>query len=157
MSIGTAVSAALLISVVGIVFGTIAGYCGGLADAAISRVVEILLSFPGFLLALAVTGVMGPGLRNLLLVMVFVSWAGYARLVRGLVVAERVKPYLASAAASGVGHVRIVVRHLVPNITAPVIVLTTLDMGAISAGPGRPLVPRPRRAAADGGMGGDAL
>ena len=134
ISIGTAVAAALLISMVGILLGTIAGYCGGLADAAVSRVVEILLSFPGFLLALAVTGVLGPGLRNLLLVMVFVSWAGYARLVRGLIVAERVKPYLASARAAGVGHLRIVGRHLLPNITAPVIVLTTLDMGAILLG-----------------------
>lgn len=134
VSIGTAVAAALFISLVGIVLGTVAGYCGGAADAVISRVVEVLLSFPGFLLALAVTGVMGPGLRNLLLVMVFVSWAGYARLVRGLVVAERAKPYLASARAAGVGHMRIVGRHILPNISAPVIVLTTLDMGAILLG-----------------------
>ncbi len=134
LSIGTAVIAALAIAFVGISLGTLAGYYGGLADAVISRVVEVLLSFPGFLLALAVTGILGPGLRNLLAVMVFVSWAGYARLVRGLVVAERAKPYLESARATGVGNLRIVCLHLLPNISAPVIVLTTLDMGGILLG-----------------------
>ena len=134
VSIGTAVVAALAIAFVGIALGTVAGYFGGLADALVSRVVEVLLSFPGFLLALAVTGIMGPGLRNLLIVMVFVSWAGYARLVRGLIVAERAKPYLESARATGVGNLRIVCRHLLPNISAPVIVLTTLDMGGILLG-----------------------
>src|SRR5205085_9497662 len=73
-------------------------------------------------------------LRNLLMVMVFVSWAGYARLVRGLVVAERAKPYVESARATGVSDFRIVVRHLLPNILSPVIVLTTLDMGAVLLG-----------------------
>jgi peptide/nickel transport system permease protein len=134
VSIGTAVIAALAIAFVGIALGTLAGYCGGLADALVSRVVEVLLSFPGFLLSLAVTGILGPGLRNLLIVMVFVSWAGYARLVRGLVVAERAKPYLESARSTGVGNLRIVCRHLLPNIGAPVIVLTTLDMGGILLG-----------------------
>ncbi len=134
ISIGTAVFAALGVAVVGIVLGTAAGYCGGLVDALVSRVVEVLLSFPGFLLALAVTGILGPGLRNLLVVMVFVSWAGYARLVRGLIVAERAKPYLEAGRAVGLGGLRIVVRHLLPNISAPVIVLTTLDMGGILLG-----------------------
>ena len=134
LSIGTAVIAALGVAFVGVVLGTVAGYWGGLADGVISRVVEVLLSFPGFLLALAVTGIMGPGLRNLLFVMVFVSWAGYARLVRGLIVAERAKPYLESARATGVGNLRIVCRHLLPNISAPIIVLTTLDMGGILLG-----------------------
>ncbi len=85
-------------------------------------------------MALAVTGILGPGLRNLLMVMVFVSWAGYARLVRGLIVAERSKPYVEAARATGVSDLRIVRRHLLPNIVSPVIVLTTLDMGAVLLG-----------------------
>jgi peptide/nickel transport system permease protein len=134
LSLGTAVVASLAISAVGITLGVLAGYLGGFVDGAISRVVEVLLSFPGFLLALAVTGVLGPGLRNLLMVMVFVSWAGYARLVRGLIVAERSKPYVEAARATGVSDLRIVCRHLLPNIVSPVIVLTTLDMGAVLLG-----------------------
>jgi peptide/nickel transport system permease protein len=131
LSLGTAVSASLAIATVGITVGVLAGYFGGAVDALISRVVEILLSFPGFLLALAVTGVLGPGLRNLLMVMVFVSWAGYARLVRALILAERGKQYVLAARSTGASELRVICRHLLPNITSPLIVLTTLDMGAI--------------------------
>lgn len=134
LSLGTAVVASLAIAAVGVTVGVLAGYLGGWVDGVISRVVEVLLSFPGFLLALAVTGILGPGLRNLLMVMVFVSWAGYARLVRGLIVAERSKPYVEAARATGVSDLRIVGRHLLPNIVSPVIVLTTLDMGAVLLG-----------------------
>ncbi len=134
LSIGTAVVATLGVSFLGLFLGMLAGYVGGLVDTVISRVVDILLAFPSFLLALAVTGILGPGLGNLMLAVVAVSWAGYARIVRGSILAEREKPYVEAARATGVSGWRILWRHLLRNIVGPVVVLTTLDMGAILLG-----------------------
>ena len=134
LSIGTAVVATLGISLLGLLLGMLAGYLGGLVDNVISRVVDVLLAFPSFLLALAITGILGPGLGNLMLAVVAVSWAGYARIVRGTILAEREKPYVEAARATGVTDWRILWRHLLRNIVGPVVVLTTLDMGAILLG-----------------------
>jgi len=134
LSIGTTVAATLGISLLGLLLGMLAGYLGGLVDTVISRVVDVLLAFPSFLLALAVTGVLGPGLGNLMLAVVAVSWAGYARIVRGSVLAEREKAYVEAARATGVSGWLILWRHLLRNIVGPVVVLTTLDMGAILLG-----------------------
>jgi peptide/nickel transport system permease protein len=134
LSIGTAVVATLGISFLGLFLGMLAGYLGGLVDTVISRVVDVLLAFPSFLLALAITGILGPGLGNLMLAVVAVSWAGYARIVRGSVLAEREKPYVEAARATGTSGWRILWRHLLRNIVGPVVVLTTLDMGAILLG-----------------------
>ncbi len=134
LSIGTAVAATLGISLLGLLLGMLAGYLGGFVDTVISRVVDVLLAFPSFLLALAATGVLGPGLRNLMLAVVAVSWAGYARIVRGSVLAEREKAYVEAARATGVSGWHILWRHLLRNIVGPVVVLTTLDMGAILLG-----------------------
>jgi ABC-type dipeptide/oligopeptide/nickel transport system permease subunit len=134
LSLGTAVLAAAAIAATGLVLGMIAGYAGGVADAVISRVIDVLLAFPGLLLALALTGVLGPSLRNLMLAVVVVSWAGYARVVRGAVLAEREHAYVEAARATGASTRRVIVRHLLPNIVAPIVVLTTLDMAAILLG-----------------------
>ncbi|MDQ3912798.1 MAG: ABC transporter permease [Actinomycetota bacterium] len=134
LSIGTAVVATLGISFLGLFLGMLAGYLGGLVDTVISRVVDVLLAFPSFLLALAITGILGPGLGNLMLAVVAVSWAGYARVVRGSVLAEREKPYVEAARATGISGWLILWRHLLRNIVGPVVVLTTLDMGAILLG-----------------------
>lgn len=134
LSLGTTLLAAIGIAVTGLVLGTIAGFFGGVVDAVISRVIDILLAFPGLLLALALTGVLGPNLRNLMISVVIVSWAGYARVVRSAVLAERERPYIDAAQATGATRRRIVLRHLLPNIVAPIIVLTTLDMAAILLG-----------------------
>lgn len=134
LSIGSTVLAAVGISVLGLFFGMAAGYFGGLIDALISRIVDVLLAFPTFLLALALTGVLGPGLRNLMVAVVAAWWAGYARIVRGAVIAEREKPYVEAARALGASNIRILRQQVLPNIIAPVVVLTTLDMGAILLG-----------------------
>lgn len=134
LSLGATIVAATGIAAIGLLLGMIAGYAGGAVDAVIGRVIDILLAFPGLLLALALTGVLGPNLRNLLLAVVVVSWAGYARVVRGAVLAERERPYVEAARAVGASRRRIVLRHLLPNIVAPIIVLTTLDLAAILLG-----------------------
>lgn len=134
LSLGTAAVAAAGISLLGIALGMLSGYFGGVVDAVVSRVVDVLLSFPSFFLALALVGVLGVGLHNILIAMIAVWWAGYARIVRGSVLAEREKAYVEAARAAGASDWRILRRHLLPNVVAPVIVLTTLDMGAILLG-----------------------
>jgi peptide/nickel transport system permease protein len=131
VSIGSSLLAGVLIVAIGTVFGLLAGYLGGPVDMLVGRVVDVLLSFPSFLLAMAVLGLVGPGLRNLLTAVVVVSWAQYARIVRGAVLVERQRDYVEAARAAGASQLRIMRRHVLPNIIAPVIVLLTLDMGIV--------------------------
>jgi peptide/nickel transport system permease protein len=134
LSIGTAIFATIGIALVGLAMGTLAGYFGGTVDGAIGWVIDILLAFPTFLLALAVTGILGPSLRNVMVAVISVWWAGYARIVRGAILAEREKQYVQAVRAVGSTDWAILRRHLLPNIVAPIVVLTTLDMGAILLG-----------------------
>jgi peptide/nickel transport system permease protein len=120
-----AVGAAILS--IGMAVGTISGLAGGRVDGLIMRCVDVLLAFPSLLLALAVAGTLGPGLLHLALAMTAVWWADYARLVRGLVIGVKQAPFVEAARALGVGPVRIALRHVLPNIAAPVIVLATLQ------------------------------
>ena len=131
LSIGTAVVAGFSIGIVGTVLGLMAGYFGGLLDMVISRIVDILLAFPLFLLALAITGLIGPGLRNLTIALVAVAWASYARIVRAAVLAERTEPYVEAARAVGSSELRVLRKHVLPNVVAPILLLTTLDMGVV--------------------------
>ena len=131
VSIGTAVVAGVLIGVIGTAVGLVVGYWGGITDALIGRLVDLLLAFPPFLLAMAVLGLLGPGLRNLTLALVAVAWAQYARIVRSAVLVEREKEYIEAARAVGASSPRVMVRHVLPNIFAPIIVLLTLDMGIV--------------------------
>ena len=131
LSIGTSVVAGLAIGFIGLVMGMLGGYFGGVVDMVIGRVTDVLLAFPLFLLALGITGLLGPGLRNLTIAVIAVAWAGYARIVRSAVLAEREKPYVEAARAAGASGLGLLRRHLLPNIVAPVVVLTTLDMGVV--------------------------
>lgn len=131
LSLGAAVVASLSAAVLGIALGIAAGLLRGIVDTVISRVIDVLLAFPSLLLALVIVGALGPGLRNILIAVVVGWWAGYARIVRGVTFAEREKPYIEAARAVSASRWRIAWRHLLPNIVAPVVVLTTLDMGAM--------------------------
>lgn len=134
LSIGATLVATLGITVLGIAMGMLAGYLMGPVDTVVSRVIEVLLALPAYLLALAVTGVLGPGLRNITIAITAVWWAGYARIVRGFVLAETGRSYVEAARALGASRRRIMTRHVLPNILAPVVVLTTLDLGAVLLG-----------------------
>lgn len=134
LSLGTVAIAAAAISMLGMTLGMLAGYFGGLIDGLISRTIDALLAFPPFLLALAITGTFGPSLRNVTLAIVLVWWASYARVVRASVLAEGAKPYVEAARAIGASPLRVLRRQVLPNIVGPVIILTTLDMGAILLG-----------------------
>lgn len=130
-SVGSAALATIFIALIGVTLGMIAGYAGGWADEVIMRVVEVLLALPSLLLALALVGVLGPSLQNVIFGAVLVWWAGYARLVRALVLEVRENPYVEAAVAVGVQTPRILLRHILPNIIGPVMVLASLEMGTL--------------------------
>lgn len=131
LSLGSTVAAAGAAAVLGVAFGIAAGYLGGAVDGVIGRTIDVLLAFPSLLLALVVIGALGPGLRNVLIAVVVAWWASYARIVRGVTLAERERAYVEAARAVGASRWRIAQRHLLPNIVAPIVVLTTLDMGSM--------------------------
>jgi peptide/nickel transport system permease protein len=121
-------------STVGMLFGSIAGYFGGPIDDAISRVIDVLMAFPGILLAIALVAVLGPSLVNVVFALSIIGWVGYARLVRGQALRAREFEFVQAAKASGASAARIVVRHVLPTAIPAVVVQATLGMaGAIIA------------------------
>jgi peptide/nickel transport system permease protein len=119
-----------LAGIVGTAIGMIAGYAGGLVDEALMRLTEVFLAFPPLILAMAIAGALGPSLTNAIIAIAAVTWAVYARLARGQVLALRRREYVEAARAIGVGRVRIVVRHLLPNAVAPLLIQASFDMGS---------------------------
>jgi peptide/nickel transport system permease protein len=121
-------------STVGMLFGSIAGYFGGRMDDAISRVIDVLMAFPGILLAIALVAVLGPSLTNVVLALSVIGWVGYARLVRGQALRARELEFVQAARASGAGASRIVFHHILPTAFPSVVVQATIGMaGAIIA------------------------
>jgi peptide/nickel transport system permease protein len=119
----------------GLVIGSIAGYYGGGIDRFVNVVLmNAFLSFPGILIAIAFVAFRGPGIFNLVVALSLGGWVGYARLVRGQVLAAREREFVEAARALGAGDLRIIVRHILPNIIQPVIVQAAIGMaGAILA------------------------
>jgi len=121
-------------SLVGMLLGSVAGYFGGAVDDVISRTIDILMAFPGILLAIALVAVLGPSLTNVILALCVIGWVGYARLVRGQALRARELEYVQAARALGAGSARIILRHVLPTAFPSVIVQATLGMaGAIIA------------------------
>jgi peptide/nickel transport system permease protein len=119
---------------VGLIIGSISGYYGGLVDELFMRIVDILMAFPGILLAIAMVAVLGPDLNHVILALCLIGWVGYARLVRGQVLYVRELDYVTAAQALGASPARIIGLHIIPNLIAPVIVEATFGMaGAILA------------------------
>src|SRR5205814_5378928 len=119
----------LLAGLIGISAGLLAGYLGGSWDAIIMRLVDIFLAFPVIILAIAIVAVRGPGLTNVLVALALVYWTSYARVSRGVVLTLREEEYTWAARTLGASSGRIMVRHLLPNAIAPLIVLASLGMG----------------------------
>ena len=121
-------------SLLGMTLGSIAGYFGGKVDDVISRVIDVLMAFPGILLAIALVAVLGPSLANVVLALSVIGWVGYARLVRGQALRARELEFVQAARALGAGSPRIVARHVLPTAFPAVVVQATLGMaGAIIA------------------------
>jgi len=133
MLVGSCVVAASL--ALGLIVGSIAGYYGGRIDRFVNVVVmNAFLSFPGILLAIAFVAFRGPGIFNLVLALSLGGWVGYARLVRAQVLAAREREFVEAARALGASDLRVIVRHILPNIIQPIIVQAAIGMaGAILA------------------------
>ncbi|MEE9197802.1 MAG: nickel transporter permease [bacterium] len=123
-----------LSALIGTMVGAVAGFLGGVVDEVVMRLIDILLAFPGILLAIAFMAVLGPSLNNIVIALTVLGWVGYARLVRGQVLALREFEFVQAARALGADTRRIITRHLMPNVLGPVIVQATFGMaGAIVA------------------------
>lgn len=129
LSLAVGVISTLLSASIGIVFGLLAGYFGGKVDITIMRFMDMLLAFPGIFLALTVVAVLGPGLMNTMLAVGISGIPQFARLVRGSVLSARENVYVEAARSLGCQDIRIMRRHILPNIVAPIIVLSSLSYG----------------------------
>jgi peptide/nickel transport system permease protein len=123
--------AVALSAAAGIVLGGIAGYAGGAVDEVIMRVVDVVLSFPGILLAIFITAVVGPSLTNVVFALTATGWTGYARLTRAQVLTLRQLEYVQAARVLGAGHGRILFRHLLPNALGPLLIQATFAVPGI--------------------------
>lgn len=119
----------LIGTVVGTLAGAIAGFFGGWADEVLMRLADLKLVVPGLILAMAVAAALGPGLMNMVIAIALSWWPGYARLVRGEVIARKEEVYVTAARAMGASPARVLFRHVLPNIVSPIVVKMSLDMG----------------------------
>jgi ABC-type dipeptide/oligopeptide/nickel transport system permease subunit len=131
VSLFSALAVGVAILLIGISVGLLSGFVGGSIDGLLMRIVDVLLAFPSLLLALAITGMLGPGLFHLLIGMTAVWWTEYARVMRGLVLSMKERPFVESARALGLPAHRVALRHILPNIVSPVVVLGTLRTGQL--------------------------
>ena len=129
LSIGLIVT--VLACAIGVVLGLVAGYYGGWIDEVLLRVADLFLAFPFILLAITIISVLGSGLTNLILVLVVTGWVQYTRLVRGQVLAVKRNQYVEAAQVAGAQDSRIILRHILPNIIAPIVILATLQVAFV--------------------------
>ena len=122
---------ALLAAPIGLAVGTVAGYAGGLVDAALMRVTDIFLAFPRLILALAFVAALGPGIENAVIAIALTSWPPYARIARAETLTLRRSEYIEAVQLMGASPWRIVLRHIMPLCVSSVIVRVTLDMAGI--------------------------
>lgn len=128
LAMATVLIAALFI---GIVVGSIAGYLGGVAELALIGFIDVILSLPSLIIALALIGIMGPGYWSMVIALTMAWWANYARMSRAAVAAEVHKPYIAAARVLGASHLWIFSRHILPSVLGLVAVYASADAGAL--------------------------
>jgi peptide/nickel transport system permease protein len=128
VSMLVAIASVIVAGLIGVAIGLIGGYWGGLVDDLLGWITNVQLSFPFLLLAIAVVAVLGPGLRNVIIVLGLTTWVVYSRLARGQVLAVKSAEYIEAARVLGLSTPRIIVRHILPNITTPLIVISTFQL-----------------------------
>jgi ABC-type dipeptide/oligopeptide/nickel transport system permease subunit len=129
LSLSVGVGSVLLALVSGVPLGLLSGYLGGLVDEVLMRLIDSLMALPALVLALTITAVLGPGLLNAMLAISVVAMPTFTRLVRGQVMATKQREYIDAAIAVGVRPLRVVLRHILPNVASPVIVQASLGVG----------------------------
>jgi peptide/nickel transport system permease protein len=117
--------------IIGASLGVISGFSSGVLDELIMRITDVFMSFPPFILAMAIAATLGRSVENLMIALIIVWWPTYARLVRGQVLSEKEKLYVESAKAIGAKPLRIMFKHILPNSIYPLIVASTLELGTV--------------------------
>ncbi|MBP1176571.1 peptide/nickel transport system permease protein [Paenibacillus sp. PvR133] len=130
-TVGTSLLILAVSLVVGVPLGLLSGFIGGWMDRVFKRVVDAFMTLPDYIFAIVLSGLLGPGLVNLIFAVTAVKWVGYARLVRSTVLAEKQKDYISLSILAGTSSLRIVMRHILPHAIGNVLVLATLDIGKI--------------------------
>lgn len=129
VALGVGIVPVAIALVIGVTLGLIAGYFGGGVDQVVMRVIDVLLAFPWLLLAIGIMAILGPGIQNVVIAVAIVYIPAFARIVRGSVLSIKEKEYVEAARAMGQPNTRIIVRHVLANAWAPIIVLATLSIG----------------------------
>ncbi|PPA70482.1 ABC transporter permease [Jeotgalibacillus proteolyticus] len=129
VSVVIGLSTVLLAGLIGTIVGVIAGYYRGWIDIVLMRIVDVQLSFPFILLVLVISAVLGAGLTNIVISLALAGWVIFARVIRSEVLALREKEFITAAIATGVPKLQILVRHILPNIFTPIIILGSLQIG----------------------------
>lgn len=130
-SLGATFGVVALVFFVGAALGVISGYFGGWVDALIMRIADMMLAFPGLVLALAVAGIMGASIKNAIIAIVVVSWTKYARLARSLVLKIRGRDYVSAAVVTGSKTPYILLRYMLPNALPTLIITAATDIGSM--------------------------
>ena len=115
----------------GTAIGILCGMKGGAFDSVLMRISDLFLAFPSLVFALAVAGVLGGGIQNAVIALVVISWPKFARLARGLTLSEKSSSYITAAKLSGSSTAKILFKHILPNISGPILVTAVLDIGVI--------------------------
>jgi peptide/nickel transport system permease protein len=131
LSIGVSVAVVSVSLVIGSIVGGAAALAGGALDELLMRAVDVLLAFPGILLAIALAAILGPGIIDLIIALAAIGWTGYARLVRGEILSLRERDYVVASRSLGAKPSRLLFRHLLPAIAGPVAVQATFGIGGI--------------------------
>lgn len=120
-----------VVAAIGITVGILAGYAGKWLDTVLMRLADTLMAFPGIIFAIAVAGMLGPGLLHTVVALSVVWWAKYARMVRSMVLQHKQKEYVTAAALGGARPARILVRYILPNVLPPLVVMAMMDIGGM--------------------------
>lgn len=116
---------------IGLIVGMLAGYYGGIIDELMMRFTDIIIAFPGLILAMALVAAFGASLDNVMLALVLVGWPSYSRVIRGEILRVKQEDYIEAAKAAGCSDLRVIARHILPNAIYPIVIMASLDTGAI--------------------------
>jgi peptide/nickel transport system permease protein len=130
ISLSVGVVAVSVYTALGLIFGALAGYYGGWVDSVLMRLADVVMAFPSLVLIITIASVVGPSIYNVMLVIGLLGWPPIARIVRGMFLSLRKREFVVAAQATGVNNLRLIWRHLVPNVLAPVIVAATYGMAS---------------------------
>ncbi|WLR57778.1 ABC transporter permease subunit [Mesobacillus subterraneus] len=130
-TVGTSMLVLILALGIGLPIGLLSGYIGGALDRFFMRIVDAFLAFPDFIIAIVLSGLLGPGMVNLVVALVTVKWVNYARLVRSTVLSEKQKEYISVAKINGLSSFTILRKHIIPHVVGNLVVYASLDLGKV--------------------------